>query len=369
MRIGVDARFLVEERTGVETYFQEILERLILLGGPEEYLLYGSEGIAPGLPEGRWKRVNGGHGTGNWRLPARLRRDEVDLFYSPVTAFPLTGVPRRIVTVHDLSWSNVPWSYSALERFKQRRWTSLAAREVDRIVAVSESTRRELIRLYPAAEPRTVVIPPGVEERFFREVARREEERVRNRYGLEGRYLLTLATFHPRKNLPTLVEAYDRFRERGQERVRLVIAGRGGKDSGRLLARIARSPFHADILLAGYVPRDDLPALYAAADLFVLPSRSEGFGIPVLEAMACGTPVLVSDLPVFQEVCGDAASRVNPEEPDSIAEGIACLLREEPERTEKVRRGAERARGFRWEASALRLRELFRETAGGMSGR
>jgi len=177
----------------------------------------------------------------------------VDLFYSPVTAFPLTGVPRRIVTVHDLSWSSVPWSYSALERFKQRRWTSLAARVADRVVSVSESTRRDLIRLHPAAEPRTVVIPPGVEERFFLEVSRREEERIRSRYGLEGRYLLTLAAFHPRKNLPNLVEAYDRFRERGLERIRLVIAGRGGKDSGRLLARIARSPFQADILLAGHI--------------------------------------------------------------------------------------------------------------------
>jgi glycosyltransferase involved in cell wall biosynthesis len=186
---------------------------------------------------------------------------------------------------------------------------------------------------------------------------------VRDRYSLPGRYLLTLGSFHPRKNLPALVEAYDRFRSRHPEKVTLLVAGRGGRDSSRLLSRILRSPFRKDILLAGYVPREDLPALYAGADLLVFPSRYEGFGIPALEAMAVGTPVLVSDLPIFQEVCGEAALRFDPRDPDSMAEGIARSLQEEPGRAERIRRGAERARGFRWEDSARRLRDLFHAVA------
>ncbi len=361
MRIGVDARFLVAERTGVETYFQEILERLILLGGEEEYFLYGTRGSVPPLPEGRWQCLDGTRGARFWRRPAPVPEDRIDLFYSPVTAFPLTGAPRRVATVHDLSWHHVPGSYSALERFRQRRWVSRAARFADRIVTVSESTRRDLAALFPEAGAKSVVVPPGVEDRFFAEWGRREEQRVRDRYSLQGRYLLSLGSFHPRKNLPTLVEAYDRFRSRNAERILLLIAGRGGRDSSRLLSRIVRSPHRHDILLSGYVPREDLPALYAGADLLVFPSLYEGFGIPALEAMAVGTPVLVSDLAVFEEVCGPAALRFDPEDPDSMAEGIALSLREEPGRAERIREGAERARQYRWENSARRLRDLFRE--------
>ena len=365
MRIGVDARFLVAQRTGVETYFQEILERLILLGGAEEYLLYGTREVLPRLPEGRWQSVEDRRGLRAWRRPAPRPEDRLDLFYSPVTAFPLSGAPRRVVTVHDLSWHHVPDSYSALDRFRQRRWVSLAVRLADRIVAVSETTRRDLSALFPEAARKTSVVPPGVEDRFFAEWGRREEQRVRDRYSLDGRYLLTLGSFHPRKNLVNLVEAYDRFRSGNPGRVLLLIAGRGGRDSGRLLSRIVRSPFRREILLSGYIPREDLPALYAGADLLVFPSRYEGFGIPALEAMAVGTPVATSDLPVFEEVCGEAALRFDPEDPDSIARGIALSLQEEPARAERIRLGAERARRFRWESSARRLRDLFRETVGG----
>jgi glycosyltransferase involved in cell wall biosynthesis len=364
MRIGVDARFLIAERTGVETYFQEILQRLILLGGEEEYFLYGSRGIAPRLPEGKWQCVESRTSLLPPGRPLPREEDRLDLFYSPVTAFPRAGAPRRVVTVHDLSWHHVPESYSPLERFRQLRWVSRAVRRSDRIVTVSETTRRDLVALFPGAEKKSIVIPPGVEERFFAEWGARDEQRVRDRYSLEGRYILTLGSFHPRKNLPALVEAYDRFRSRHSERVTLLLAGRGGKDSSRLLSRILRSPFREDILLSGYVPREDLPALYSGADLLVFPSRYEGFGIPVLEAMAVGTPVLVSDLPVFQEVCGEAALRFDPRDPDSMAEGIALSLQEEPGRAERIRRGAETARRFRWEESARRLRDLFREVAG-----
>jgi glycosyltransferase involved in cell wall biosynthesis len=365
MRIGVDARFLVSERTGVETYFQEILERLILLGGAEEYFLYGSRGIAPRLPQGKWQCVESGRAVLPPGRPLPREEDRLDLFYSPVTAFPRAGTPRRVVTVHDLSWHHVPESYSALERFRHRRWVSRAVRRVDRIVTVSETTRRDLIDLHPEAGGKSVVIPPGVEERFFAEWGRRDEQRVRDRYSLQGRYILTLGSFHPRKNLPSLVEAYDRFRSRHPDRVTLLLAGRGGRDSSRLLSRILRSPFRQDILLSGYVPREDLPALYAGADLLVFPSRYEGFGIPALEAMAVGTPVLVSDLPIFQEVCGEAALRCDPRDPDSMADGIARSLQEEPGRAERIREGGEVARRFRWEDSARRLRDLFREVAEG----
>jgi glycosyltransferase involved in cell wall biosynthesis len=360
MRIGVDARFLVAERTGVESYFFELLRRLIQLGGPEEYLLYRCRGLEPRLPEGKWRRAGNGASWSPRGIGPRLVEDRVDLFYSPVTAFPVWGRMRRVVTVHDLAWHHEPGSYSPLVRLRMRRWTELAVARADRIVAVSRATREDLIAQYPEAAGRTVVIEPGVEERYFAEWGRRDEQRVRDRYSLDGRYFLTLASFHPRKNLPALVRAYDRFRETSPERILLVLAGRGGRDSARLAGRIDRSPFRRDILLTGYVPHEDLPALVAAAELFVLVSRAEGFGIPALEAMACGTPVLVSDLPVFREVCGEAALYVDASDPEAIAQALARALREEPDRSRRIAAGIERARGYRWDESARKLRDLFR---------
>ena len=357
----MDARFLVQEKTGVETYFHEILTRLVTLGGEDEYVLFRGDALLPALPEGRWRLVGAAGKPWAWGLKGTLRAEGLDLFYSPVTAFPLAGAPRSIVTIHDLSWHRAPDSYSAWERAKQRRWTALAAARADGIVVVSEATRRDLEELHPDATARQVTISPGVDETFFAEVPVVEVRRVLDRYGLAGRYLLSLASFHPRKNLPALVEAYDRFRAEGPERVQLLLAGRPGSDSSRVRARVARSPYRDDIVLSGYVPREDLPALYAGAELFMLVSRYEGFGIPALEAMACGTPVLVSDLPVFREVCGQAALFASPQRPETIAAAIGESLRATPERAQRIEQGRQRAREHRWEEAARRLKEFFRQ--------
>jgi glycosyltransferase involved in cell wall biosynthesis len=360
VKIGVDARFLVEQQTGVETYFHQLLSRLIRLGGEDEYVLFRADSLMPELPPGRWRLVGASGRAWSWGLTGKLSGEALDLFYSPVTAFPLAGAPRSIVTIHDLSWHHTPSSYSALERARQRRWTALAASHADGIVVVSESTAKDLAALHPSAAGKMITISPGVDDTCFGSVPAPEVQRVRDRYGLQGRYLLALASFHPRKNLPGLVEAYDRFRERGPERIQLLLAGRGGSDSARLLSRIARSPYRRDILLSGYVPREDLAALYASAELFALVSHYEGFGIPALEAMARGTPVLVSDLPVFQEVCGEAAIRVAPGDPDAVAEGIGASIRDTPERTRRIEEGIRRAHGYRWDDSATRLKDFFR---------
>jgi glycosyltransferase involved in cell wall biosynthesis len=364
MRIGMDARFLVEERTGVETYFHELLWRLIHAGGEDEILLFRGAGLLPRLPEGRWRCVEANGRAWRWGLSGTLARESLDLFYSPITSFPLRAGLKTVATVHDLSWHHAPSSYSALERLRQRRWTKLAAEHAHGIVVVSNSTGKDLSQLHPSVARRMVTISPGVDEGFFASVPHREQQRVRDRYGLPGRYLLALASFHPRKNLGCLVEAYDRFRSRNPERLQLLLAGKGGRDSARVLARVSRSPFRDDILLCGYVPREDLPALYSGAELFVLVSRYEGFGIPAVEAMASGIPVVVSDLEVFREVCGEAAFRTDPQDPESIAETIASSLRDTPDRARRLEEGIRKARDYRWETSAGKLRDYLHQVAG-----
>jgi len=357
----MDARFLVQERTGVETYFHEILSRLVRLGGEDEYVLFRGDALRPALPEGRWRLVGAAGRAWTWGLKGTLRSEGLDLFYSPVTAFPLAGAPRCVVTIHDLSWHHAPASYSAWERAKQRRWTALAASHAHGIVVVSDATRKDFDDLHPAVKAQRITISPGVDETFFAGAPTGEVKRVRARYGLQARFLLALASFHPRKNLVTLVEAYDRFRAASPERIQLLLAGRSGSDSPNVLGRVARSPYRDDILLCGYVPREDLPALYSSAELFALVSHYEGFGIPVLEAMACGTPVVVSDLPVLHEVCGEAALFAAPARAEAIAAQIGEALRDTPERSRRIEEGRRRAHRHRWEDAALRLKDFFRQ--------
>ncbi len=364
MRIGIDARFLLRRRTGVETYAHEIVTRLVAFQGPEEFLLFRCAGD-PGLPPGRWRHAGGRAAAdpGAWRALGLLMREKPDLFYSPVTAFPLAGAGRLIVTVHDLAWHELPAYYPLDQRLRQRLWLRLAAARADRIVAVSGTTRDRLVELEPGVANRTTVIPPGVDDAFFREAGPAERQRVRRRYGLEGRYILSVGTFHPRKNVPGLLSAFERHRAGGGERLQLLLAGEGGDDQDRVRAIAASSPRRDDILLPGYVPREDLPALYSEADLFVLASHQEGFGIPALEAMACGTPVVVPDRPIFREVCGEVAVRVSPADPGALASGIESARREAPGSRERIARGRERVLRFRWENSALLLRDLMRDVA------
>ena len=364
MKIGIDARFLLHRRTGVEIYLHEILRRLVTLEGTEEYVLFRCDGD-PQLPPGRWRHAggSGARGAGAWRAISLLLREKPDLFYSPVTAYPLAGAGRLIVTVHDLAWRQLPADYPLDQRLRHRLWMRMAARRADRIVTVSATTRGHLVELEPSVSGRVSVISPGVDDAFFREAPLQDCRRVRERYGLEGPYILAVGTFHPRKNLPALVDGFDRFRAGNAGRVQLLLAGGAGDDSDRVRERARSSRHRDDIVLAGYVPREDLPALYSDADLFALPSRQEGFGIPPLEAMACGTPALVADLPIFREVCGDAAFLVEASDPGAIATGIATARRGAVGTTDRIARGRERARRYRWENSALQLRDLFRDQA------
>ncbi len=365
MKIGIDARFLLHRRTGVEIYLHEILRRLVTLEGTEEYVLFRCDGD-PQLPPGRWRHAGGSGargGAGAWRAISLLLREKPDLFYSPVTAYPLAGAGRLIVTVHDLAWRQLTADYPLDQRLRHRLWMRMAARRADRIVTVSATTRGHLVELEPSVSGRVSVISPGVDDAFFREAPLQDCRRVRERYGLEGPYILAVGTFHPRKNLPALVDGFDRFRAGNAGRVQLLLAGGAGDDSDRVRERARSSRHRDDIVLAGYVPREDLPALYSDADLFALPSRQEGFGIPPLEAMACGTPALVADLPIFREVCGDAAFLVEASDPGAIATGIATARRGAVGTTDRIARGRERARRYRWENSALQLRDLFRDQA------
>jgi glycosyltransferase involved in cell wall biosynthesis len=385
MRVAVDARPAVApHRTGIGQYTWELLRHLPgvdlqtsyvawylnargAVGGPRRFL---RELAAPNLVE-RWTPI-----PARWfeRLTARFDAPRVewfvrfDVLFAPNFIPPPTRAPALVVTVHDLAFRRYPETAPHGTRWWLERLDRTLARAA-RIIAVSEYTRRDLVELYGVASERVVVIPHGVDRVAFRPASEREVESVRRRFGIAGPYLLSLGGIEPRKNLHGLIAAYAALP--AEVRPLLVIAGAGvawNPEGGRLLdAALAELPaeVRGGISLVGYVSGTDKAALIGGAEALVYPSLYEGFGLPVLEAMACGTPVLTSDVSALPEVAGGAAVLVEPRSVDSIREGMERLLTDERLRARLVEAGMARAATFSWTETAERTAGVLHEVGSG----
>jgi glycosyltransferase involved in cell wall biosynthesis len=290
-------------------------------------------------------------------LPVELFVGGTDVFYSPDFVLPPSRAKRKILTVHDLSFKRVPETAVPSLKWYLEGAVPRAVKRADLIFADSDATRADLIELFGAAAERVQTLYSGVED-LFRPVTDAEVLRaVRCRHALTKPFILSVGTIEPRKNLVRLIEAYSRLRQIVD--LDLVIAG----GRGWMYDQIYRSPEEfgvgRNVRFLGYVPEADLPALYSLATLFVYPSLYEGFGLPVLEALACGAPVITSDNSSLPEVAGDAAILVDPRDTEALKEAMARLADDETMRVDLSRRGPERARKFSWDASARQLRAAF----------
>jgi glycosyltransferase involved in cell wall biosynthesis len=229
-------------------------------------------------------------------------------------------------------------------------------------VTDSENTRNDVICLLDADADRVFVVPGGVGPSFAPS-GDEQVESVRQRYELDGPYILAVGTIEPRKNLPRLIDAFARFRSRSEAPHRLVIAGGRGWLSDETFRRAAQSSFSSDIRFLGKFPDEDLPALYAGADVFVYPSLYEGFGLPVLEAMACGVPVVCSDTSSLPEFADGAAQLIPPEDTDAIASAVEAVCTDDELRQSLRTRGTARAAEYTWERSARRLLDVYERAA------
>jgi glycosyltransferase involved in cell wall biosynthesis len=293
------------------------------------------------------------------RLTVESFLGPVDVFHSINAALLPQRQGSRVVTVQDLTCLHFPqfhpWGRRMLFRLSIRR----AARLADAIVVPSLATRRDLGARFPSAEPKTHVVPLAPDERFV-PLGPEESRPVIGRYGLGHReYLLFLGNIEPRKNLPALLDAYTRMRAATGHSVRLAIAGGVGWKNEGIHRTAAASPFAADIRLLGHVPEPELPALVNGALAFVYPSLYEGFGLPPLEAMACGTPVIASNRSSLPEVVGDAALLVDPDDRDALADALARITREESLREDLRERGLKQAQRYSWDETARLTVEVY----------
>jgi glycosyltransferase involved in cell wall biosynthesis len=269
---------------------------------------------------------------------------------------PLRAIP-TVLTVHDLIWDHLPSHHKLLNRWYLRLAMPLYCRRATHVIAISEHTRRDLIAAYGIAPQKTSVIYEAAAPHF----ALQPPETVaaaRARYGLPDRYLLFVGTIEPRKNLVRLLSAFETARVGGLTDG-LVIVGQRGWLCDDFFARLEQSSARRAVLLPGYVPDSDLPAIYSGAQALMLPSLYEGFGLPVLEAMACGTPVLAAGVASIPEVGGEAASYFDPTSVDEMVLCIRRLLSDAGLGEEMRARGVARAARFSWERAAAETESVY----------
>ena len=362
-RVGVDGRELREGvRTGIRRYVLEVVRAAAVRG--LECVLYGDRATSlPAAAPGVRPIALGGGVTQWWdqvTLPRALARDRVDVFLSPYYKRPLVSPCPAVVTIHDLFFIGYPGRRRPLYDLTMTALARRYARGAAAIVADSEHSRRAIVSRLGLDAGRVVVIPVGLGPEFAPATPTALQ---RERYGLGARYALYVGNFLPHKNLPRLLRAWAALPEPVRAAYRLVLAG-GDRANRPPLEALARSlGLDGCVVLPGLVADADLPAVYGGAAALVLPSLEEGFGLPALEAMACGTPVIAARRGALPEVVGDAGVLVEPEDTGALAAALARVLGSDDERAALRRRGLDRAGAFTAERTAGRVVDLLQAVA------
>ena len=372
MRIGYDARILADSQmTGIGQYTYHLLKSLGSLSSAHRFMLFPPRRSSPcDLPSGAIERVismvprdlREDRFYKLWfdiYLPLRIRLSGIDIFHGPSYLIPNSRRARTVVTVHDLTHERYPsLALGCSPEFMRRARESVL--RADAVIAVSRFTREDLVELYRVDEGKVRVIYEGVDPRFRIIDDRDRLDSFRFRYRLPQSFVLSVISLHPRKNLPRLLRAFSILRERTSLPQKLVVTG---KDYGEMELRriVDDAGLKDDFHFINYLPQEELPLLYNLADAFVFPTLYEGFGLPPLEAMACGTPVAASRAGSLPEVLGEAALYFNPEDMEEMAERMEELLGSESEMERFRSKGVARAKKYRWEECARRTLELYEE--------
>jgi glycosyltransferase involved in cell wall biosynthesis len=373
VRVGIDYTAAVRQVGGIGRYTRNLVRALAELGSENSYKLFVAGGWGAGDGLEAWPSNYRVHSVPfserlmhifwqRLRLPVPMQAvtGPLDLFHSPDFVLPPLGRTPAIVTVHDLSFLRVPDCYVPSFRQYLEEAVTRAVRRADRILADSESTRRDLVELLGAEPDDVTVLYPGVESRFQPVRHTRALEKVRRRYVLPERFILSLSTLQPRKNFTGLVKGFrslvsDGGFARRWADLHLVIVGEEGWMFEDIYAEVAKSGLEDRVLFTGFVRDHDLPALYSLAEAFAFPTWYEGFGLPVLEAMACGTPVVAAKNSSLPEIVGDAGVLVDAGDPEALGRALEQLLLDGVLRARLVGAGLEQAKRFTWQAAAKKL--------------
>jgi glycosyltransferase involved in cell wall biosynthesis len=373
VRIGIDCTAALRQGGGIGRYTGGLVQALARLDRQNEYVLF-----VAGRPSGPLLELSSAHPNFHlkaaplsdrffniiWQrlrlpLPVEAFSGPLDIFHSPDFVLPPLRRARAILTVHDLSFMRVPQCADPALRAYLSQAVPRSISRADHVLADSQSTRRDLIELLAVPADKITVVPAGVGDNFRRVTDEERLAYVRRRYELTPRFILGLSTLEPRKNFVGLIRAFARLSASGYAGD-LVIAGGRGWMYEPIFAEVEQQKLAGRVHFPGFVADADLPALYTLADLLAFPSFYEGFGLPVLEAMACGTPVICADNSSLPEVAGEAALMVGAGDTEALVEGMRRLLADEELRRQLVQRGLAQVKNFTWQGAARKLLAVYR---------
>lgn len=355
MIVGIDAsRAISDAPTGTETYSRELIRALLALDQKNFYRLYTRQAVERecfsmsrnfeirAIPFPRlWT---------HWRLSLEMLAHPPDVLFVPAHVLPLAHPRRSVVTIHDLGDLYFPTAHPIDQRIYQswsRRWN---ARKASHLFADSQATKDDLIKFYRVDPPKISVVYPAYDARLFKPVRdARVVEETMVRFRVDRDYILTIGTIHPRKNYIRLIEAFARLPTTNYQ---LLIVGKRGWHYHPIYKRVQELNLQSRIAFLDFVPASDLPALISGARLFAFPSLHEGFGLPILEAQACGTPVVCSNTSSLPEAAGEGALFFDPHDVNAIADAVQRALSGTVLRETLIARGFENVKRFSWEKSA-----------------
>ncbi len=377
MRIGIDYTAAVQQGAGIGRYTRNLVRALAALDSRNRYTLFLAGGWGEGDGLGGWPanfRRRSVPLSDRWMhilwqrlhvpVPIQLFTGPLDLYHSPDFVLPPTARTPAILTVHDLSFLRFPQFFVAGFRKYLEAAVSRAVKNAQHILADSESTRKDLVELMDVASTRVSVLYPGVEPRFRPVKDTELLHAVRRRYALPERFILGLSTLQPRKNFDGLIKSFHKLSQQRRahpetENLHLVIGGGKGWMYEDILALVKRLRLEGRVHFPGFVADQDLPILYSLASVFAFPSWYEGFGLPVLEAMACGTPVVAANNSSLPEVVGQAGIMVDAGDTDALCETLGELVCNDLLRLRLVAAGHEQASLFTWKEAAERLLSVY----------
>ncbi len=372
MRIAINALASRGSLSGAARYIRSLVTSLAKIDAKNKYILYVSPEDTPRF-SGLGPNFQAVPTVANrplrilWEqteLPWDLKRRRVDVFHGPAFIAPLVKTCRQVVTIHDMTFFLLPQCHLFTKRHYFQRLIPECVKRADQVIAVSENTRTDIVRILGSpCRSKIKVVYHGKDESFHPDRTAAASCGLRTKYGFSNRIILFVGLIEPRKNLERLIRAYANLQSIHPDSC-LVLAGSRGWGYEPVLQAVSESGVEKKVFFPGFIPDRELPNLYNLADVFVYPSLYEGFGLPVLEAMACGTPVVTSQVSSMPEVAGDAALFVDPRDVASIAQALERVLLDRALRERMAEDGPKHSNPFTWEKTARETLAAYENAAG-----
>jgi len=368
MKVGIDIHSIGSQKGGNETYYRELIKQLVKIRSEHTFLLYHSSPEITKYVDASAQFILKHICTSNrtlripFSMPLRARLDNLDLFHAQFIVPPFLKC-KTVTTIPDIAFEHYPQFFSPYQRAWSKALIRRSAKKADHIVTVSEYSKKDLIETYGIRAEKVTVTYEGAGKECVPLDREKAKNEIARKYRIDGDFILYLGRLQARKNLMRLVNAYARVREAGFTH-RLVLAGQQDSFFQPVLARVQELKLENNVSFPGYVAAEDVPTFYNAAEVFVYPSLYEGFGLPLIEAMACGVPVITSRSSSLDEVAGDAAVLVDPLDELSIAEALKKVLNDSELRKRLGQAGLKRSQLFSFENAARQTFDVYERVLG-----